>query len=527
MRITPLLLLLSACAMDVADEVDTDTQDLTTFHHEFSATTPNPRLEIGRWGGCTATLIRPNWALLSAQCWRYIDGRNLPGVASTFDAFQVLPDGRTASQTLTTDRTFSFTQGAGQAGQNDLMLAHLTSNAVGVTPAPIATTTPTTGAAVQWGIGCRLADGTGFGILRAFMTSAGVATPVACSGDQGGPKTLGAFTFSSSVHDPIFQVQSSFSNVYGNPVLWKAAIDGLINEWDVNGWADIYKSGWCTGAGDRKFEIDLNADGQADALCWNSATGQERVAQGVQRLIRPVAFATSATFCSGASKEMLVGDFDADGKTDLLCHDKTNGANQIDLGRNGYAGTDIFEAVTGWCSHSTGQLHVGDFDGDGASDLLCHDTATGHTWVDMNPHGFATFDGVSEIDLNTTFCSHAGAKLLIGDVDGNGLSDLICHTPSTGQIHVDRTYPSDKFGGVDFTLEPSGTNHFCTSGRVEVGDYDGDRRSDLKCVTATGTWPSLYASSTGTFSYDNEFGYGGDAAQRTVKLSARPWSYER
>ena len=32
------------------------------------------------------------------------------------------------------------------------------------------------------------------------------------------------------------------------------------------------------------------------------------------------------------------------------------------------------------CNHPTAQLFLGDFNGDGRTDLLCHDTASGRKW---------------------------------------------------------------------------------------------------------------------------------------------------
>ncbi|WXH31973.1 hypothetical protein WA016_05953 [Myxococcus stipitatus] len=34
----------------------------------------------------------------------------------------------------------------------------------------------------------------------------------------------------------------------------------------------------------------------------------------------------------------------------------------------------------GWCHHSGSQLLTGDFNGDGRADLLCHDVSSGTKW---------------------------------------------------------------------------------------------------------------------------------------------------
>jgi len=534
MRITPLVLLLSACSLDPV--LDDTSDDLRVFQHVIGE--PNPRPEVGLWGGhdplrgCTATLVRSNWAILAAHCWAWFDGRIVPGVPSTFEAFNTLGDGMNITQAVATDRTFAFSNFTGEIGANDVLLAHLSaspSRPTNIVPAAIATTHPANGlAGVEWGLGCTTIGGTSDGRLRAMDVTTGQINNTGCEGDSGGPTFLGAW----GTRGPIYAInsyRSNFGDGYGDPVALSGTLTNVMNDWDANGWADVYANGWCTGANERRFEIDADGNGQPDALCWNSLTGAEKLAVGFNRLIRPSSLVLGS-FCSGG-RELLTGDFDGDRISDLLCHDRSTGQNFIDFGRdgyNGFGGSTIAVPNFGWCSHSTGQLHTGDFNGDGRTDLLCHDTATGHKWLDYAAATTTIFAG-TDYESTNNFCSHVGAKLIVGDVDGNGMSDLICHTPSTGQIHVDRTYPSDLFHGVDFTLDPTSGLAFCASGRVEVGDYDGDNRSDLKCVTSNGTFWSLWADSAGTFSYNDgrTFGFGGDVSQRTVNAASRPWSYER
>ena len=40
----------------------------------------------------------------------------------------------------------------------------------------------------------------------------------------------------------------------------------------------------------------------------------------------------------------------------------------------------------GWCNHASAELHLGDFNGDGRADMLCHDTSTGYKWVALGAY---------------------------------------------------------------------------------------------------------------------------------------------
>ena len=52
------------------------------------------------------------------------------------------------------------------------------------------------------------------------------------------------------------------------------------------------------------------------------------------------------------------------------------------------------EADMGWCSYDGQGLLIGDFNGDGRDDLLCHDSNNGHKWVALaNTDG--SFSGTS------------------------------------------------------------------------------------------------------------------------------------
>src|SRR5690348_17871971 len=70
---------------------------------------------------------------------------------------------------------------------------------------------------------------------------------------------------------------------------------------------------------------------------------------------------------------------------------------------------------------------VGDFDGDGKSDILWRNSATGENaiWF-MNGPTLSANSAVGGLDLNWSIAG-------VGDFDGDGKSDILWHNSTTGE----------------------------------------------------------------------------------------------
>lgn len=144
-----------------------------------------------------------------------------------------------------------------------------------------------------------------------------------------------------------------------------------------------------------------------------------------------------------------------------------------------------------WCTHSSAQWLAGDVNGDGRLDALCHDRSTGVKWVAL-----AEATGLEERWSNTTigFCSHAGAALYIGDMNGDRRADLLCK--DANRIWIDFAGP-DFYAGTDFTL---GTNYCTHPGAVTfLADQNFDGRADLVCRDSAGHVWIDFADPAGRF----------------------------
>jgi len=206
-------------------------------------------------------------------------------------------------------------------------------------------------------------------------------------------------------------------------------------------------------------------------------------------------------WCSQAGATFGTGDFDGNGKTDFYCHDPTgkNGGKTLVALSTGSGITDGTAWLAGWCSQAGATLGTGDFDGNGKTDLYCHDYPTlgqgGNTRVALSTgSGFAT-PGVWMND----WCSKPGATFSTGDFDGNGKTDFYCHDPTGtrgGKIRVALSTGSGIHDGRAWL------SAWCShpGATLGTGDFDGDGKTDFYCHDTSGTnaGKTLVALSTGS-----------------------------
>src|SRR5690606_7666324 len=214
------------------------------------------------------------------------------------------------------------------------------------------------------------------------------------------------------------------------------------------------------------------------------------------------------SWCHGAGNKLYVGDFDGNGHADLLCHTNGSGSpagrRRVDLAKvpdyRGFRGTNWDSntdggAVDDWCSAASESIYVGDFNGDGRDDLLCR--AAAGTYPGRKRIDFAdasgTFDGTDWDTLGTgaaqNWCTNAGEQIHVGDFNGDGKDDLLCWVApgytDAGRKRIDYADGSGTFFGTNYSTEshPEVDQDWCSdSGEtLYVGDFNGDGKDDLLC----------------------------------------------
>jgi hypothetical protein len=258
---------------------------------------------------------------------------------------------------------------------------------------------------------------------------------------------------------------------------------------------------------------DFTGDGTSGILWYNPSTGDAQ-----QWLINNGAWAGTVDFGSHPGNFQIagVGDFNGDGIDGVLW----TGVNS-----NGTVATDIWELSSSgqWMasvspgSHPAGYqvVGVGDFTGNGTSDILWYNSATGDVdewqlangqWsasVDLGTHpgsgwtiaGVGDFFGNGNEDVLWTNSSSSGVQTDIwqlgpngqwetsvspgthpagyqvagiADVTGASVSDIIWYNPSTGDVDEWKIANGQWAGSVDLGTHPG---NFQIAG---MGDFTGD-----------------------------------------------------
>jgi hypothetical protein len=205
---------------------------------------------------------------------------------------------------------------------------------------------------------------------------------------------------------------------------------------------------------------DVDGDGTADLL-WTSPSAIMATGLDGNAL---------ATLSEGAAPNGWTaagfGDFDGDADVDLLWtgSDGALAYSAVADAASGLVALGVLEA-------DETVVAVGDFDGNGVSDLVVHASDAGnHAWWMLDPSVGPTIHALDQPDAGSTLAA-------AGDFDGDGTDDLLWRA-ADGSLHVDFLAEGE---AEDILVVSHGGN-----AALAAADFDGDGIDDILVRDAAG-----------------------------------------
>ncbi len=224
---------------------------------------------------------------------------------------------------------------------------------------------------------------------------------------------------------------------------------------------------------------DFNKDGQSDALWFNATTGQATI-----WVMNGTRFGTSVSLPQVPVPNWNIvgtGDFNADGNVDIVWANPVTEDVSIWLMNGTQFGSSVNLpkiAGTGWTVAA-----VTDFNGDRTPDILWRNQISGENLI-WELNGTTLGTSLAARSVLPTVSDLNWSQVGVGDFNGDGQTDLLWQNTATGQVAIWRmngpTYVRDEF------FSP-------TVGKVQsVGDFNGDGIDDIlwydSKTGASGLW---------------------------------------
>jgi hypothetical protein len=216
---------------------------------------------------------------------------------------------------------------------------------------------------------------------------------------------------------------------------------------------------------------DFNGDGMTDLLFINATTNGVGIWQmnGTQVTANPQVGILPTGWHFAAT-----GDFNGDGKTDLLMlNDTTHDVTVWEMN-----GTQILASQSVGTINASGGWHfaaTGDFNGDGKTDLLfLNSTTNGVAVWEMNGTQV-----MANPQIGTINASGGWHFADTGDFNGDGKTDLLFLNNSTNGVAVWQMDGTQVTANPQVGTVPAGFSYFGS------GDFNGDGKTDLLFQNAT------------------------------------------
>ena len=226
---------------------------------------------------------------------------------------------------------------------------------------------------------------------------------------------------------------------------------------------------------------DFNGDGKTDIYLYNVSDGTHAVwlNQGNGTFASTYSWVSPAGY--GIGYVIKLGDFNGDGKSDIYKFRQSDGRHIVWLNQ----GNGTFDITPGnstvWASgagYGTGYAsQLDDFNGDGKSDIYLFNVSNGThaVWLNQGNGTFAsTYSWASPAGYGN------GYVIKLGDFNGDGKSDIYQFRQSDGRHIVWLNQGNGTFDITpgNSTVWASGAG-YGTGYASQLGDFNGDGKSDI------------------------------------------------
>ncbi|HVT56773.1 MAG TPA: FG-GAP-like repeat-containing protein [Thermoanaerobaculia bacterium] len=233
-----------------------------------------------------------------------------------------------------------------------------------------------------------------------------------------------------------------------------------------------------TGSGPERMAAgDLDNDGKPDLVVANPGNSTITIFRNVSTP-GSLAFATVQTLFFPTPHQVVIADFDGDGKPDLIV--TSNSGRLVSVFHHAADPSTIaFDSRTDFSLESyPNQLAVADIDGDGKPDILVPMQNTSNLWIYRNTSSPGTV-GAQTVSPFATGTSPEG--IAVGDLNADGKIDILVPSVATSSLGV---FTNGSSPGGPFSVTRKDWPTGAGPGAVAVGDLNRDALPDI--VVANG-----------------------------------------
>ena len=198
-----------------------------------------------------------------------------------------------------------------------------------------------------------------------------------------------------------------------------------LSQGDGQSFVKVVNGAWAWGDSANLYEGDFNGDGKADLMMIRQSDDKYVLYTNTSTSVSNVGFDSSgylSDMAYGTTARWAVADYNGDGKADLRMW-RPDGHLSVYLSR-GNATFEHLVGAGGWNWGETADFYEGDFNGDGKMDLYMVQAQTDAHVIYINNGISAGTISFASSGYLPDMVNHSTARWAIGDFNGDGKSDV-------------------------------------------------------------------------------------------------------